>query len=397
MIKICHIFYGYTTYTNIKKKIQERALSSSSIFELLKISCLNISKNKRNNFYVGSLIKATNELDNQLKLILENKNLNLNSKQIKLEEHSMLSQSFERRLTYNIPKELLQPITGIDTYLFDTKNLDSSEVSAYLPSELAKNLGRHPHVVGSIQTENSVSTLKIFKDFLEVFQKTNNSFGLFLIYNLVHFLRSDFDNSVLKKFAESQRHKKVLFKDSFCLNLDNGVDDIVVEAYRTGITEKFGKNLVDCFITNKNVYMASVIMEEKENIPNFADLTQEDRTAALLKLLEVKSPKIYKLFKRLNDRYSDNRVFSETEIFSLGIQCVSILEAANILADSGSQFFQGKSFSKFSISKKYVNSIFSLPLKPKHLPMLVKPNPWQKSKKGGCENLNYGGYLLNKT
>ena len=40
--------------------------------------------------------------------------------------------------------------------------------------------------------------IPIWKDILQVFKYSGNSFGLFLVYNLVIFLQIDFNNSKLR-------------------------------------------------------------------------------------------------------------------------------------------------------------------------------------------------------
>ena len=44
----------------------------------------------------------------------------------------------------------------------------------------------------SYKTNDLVQTITIFKDILKVFKYIDNSFGLFLVYNLVSLLRADF-------------------------------------------------------------------------------------------------------------------------------------------------------------------------------------------------------------
>lgn len=81
------------------------------------------------------------------------------------------------------------------------------------------------------------------------------------------------------------------------------------------------------------------------------------------------------------------------EVAQLGVYCISILEAINILTADGLVRDKKKTISMISLGKNYAAEIFSIPSRPKSLPMVVKPNFWKKSKKG---NLNYGGYLFNK-
>lgn len=367
----------YSEYSK-KVKLQTRTLStgaSSNVFQLLKIDVLNILKNRKGNLYLQNSINQINELDNELKVILEDDTTDLNFKETQLEKYSRVNQSFQIELKYNVPRELSQLITRIDAYLFKNKNLDTSDVSPYLSSALAKNLGSHPGLKRCNKTKEVTNTLTIFKDFLKIFKKMDNSIGLFLIYNLVDLLRSDFSNNKLKKIAETQPlNRKLFFGAFFHSDSDNVVDEVILNIKRIEITSKLGQNLVECFTHLKNAYILSIEKKEKANIPDFEDLSEEDQTIALLRLLEIKSPENYELFKMLNDRYLNNTAFSEIEIALLGIQCVNILEAANILVDSGSRHFDMKSVSIVSISKEYANAIFSIPVSPKNLPMLVKPN-----------------------
>ena len=48
------------------------------------------------------------------------------------------------------------------------------------------------------------------------------------------------------------------------------------------------------------------------------------------------------------------------------------------------------------INSIYEDDIFSIPMHPKDLPMIVRPKFWEKRNKTAEGNLNYGGYLCNK-
>lgn len=74
----------------------------------------------------------------------------------------------------------------------------------YLPSSLAPEWGHSDFQKKSYKTKKLVNTLYIFKDFLRVLSYVDNSFGLFLIYNLVSFLRSDFNDVKLKEQIEDK-------------------------------------------------------------------------------------------------------------------------------------------------------------------------------------------------
>ena len=81
----------------------------------------------------------------------------------------------------------------------DSDNLKNDNVSSYLPSVLAEELGDHSNLRKSYKTKDLVQTITILKDILKVFKYMDNSFGLFLVYNLIPLLRTDFNNIKLRK------------------------------------------------------------------------------------------------------------------------------------------------------------------------------------------------------
>ena len=92
----------------------------------------------------------------------------------------------------------------------------------------------------------------------------------------------------------------------------------------------------------------------------------------------------------------DNIQLESIQVIRLGIYCVSILEALNILVDDGLRQEKRKTSSKIKIDKSYADEILSIPSRPKNLPMIIRPNFWKKNKKTEEGNLNYGGHLFNK-
>ena len=86
--------------------------------------------------------------------------------------------------------------------MLDSDNFKNDDISPYLPSTLAEMLGDHSNLKKSYKTKDLVQTITIFKDILKVFKYIDNSFGLFLVYNLVLLLQADFNNRKLKKQVE---------------------------------------------------------------------------------------------------------------------------------------------------------------------------------------------------
>ena len=189
------------TNNEIKFKfiIQKRMLSTYStdteIFDFLNINVQNCLNNSKDNLYIQGYLKTLSTLNQNLHQILTDDTLTLTAKQKKLEKLSQKTQTFKTELTYNVPKSLSSLISKLDSYLFNSENLTSNNLDPYLPSVLAKELGKHDSLKKSYKTKVLIDTITTFKDILQVFQFTDNSFGLFLMYTLVFFLRADANNS----------------------------------------------------------------------------------------------------------------------------------------------------------------------------------------------------------
>jgi hypothetical protein len=148
-------------------------------------------------------VKSLIKLDNDLKNILDDSSLTLEEKQIKLEKLSEKNQSFKLALDYQVPANLTTNINSIDNYFFDDKNLNSKDISYYLESTLYEYFKNQKAQKRSNKTKKNKEQVEGLKDILLVFKVLNNSFGLFLIYNLVVFLRSGFDNTKLRNQIEN--------------------------------------------------------------------------------------------------------------------------------------------------------------------------------------------------
>jgi hypothetical protein len=136
------------TNNEIKFKfiIQKRMLSTYStdteIFDFLNINVQNCLNNSKDNLYIRGYLKTLSTLNQNLHQILTDDTLTLTAKQKKLEKLSQKTQTFKTELTYNVPKSLSFLISKLDSYLFNSENLTSNNLDLYLPSVLAKELGK---------------------------------------------------------------------------------------------------------------------------------------------------------------------------------------------------------------------------------------------------------------
>ena len=381
-----------------KRKFSNQAkLSNTEVFKKLNIEIKNILRDGKENSFIIGYLKSLVLLNSELEIILTNKNLSRKEQQIELEKLSQKNQAFDVELTYNLPKSLSKLINDLDLYLLNQENMESNDVSAYLPSVLAEKLGKHSDIKRSYQTKDVVKTINLLKFILRVFKYLDNSFGLFLIYNLVMFLRADFNNTKLKKQMENSNYKnrKLFFSVEDAVE-EEGSDEIVLNLKRVDITSKFGEKLVQALIHLRNACLfdlQQVALKAGTGSSDFKSLDDDEKFNQICKNLESDTDKL-ELFKAL---YNFDTDIDSLEVIKLGMHCVYILESTNILVDHGLQRTKKKTYSKIKIAKVYADEIFSIPVRPKNLPMVVQPQFWDKDNKTKKGNLNYGGYLFNKT
>ena len=390
------------TNNEIKFKfiIQKRMLSTYStdteIFDFLNINVQNCLNNSKDNLYIQGYLKTLSTLNQNLHQILTDDTLTLRAKQKKLEKLSQKTQTFKTELTYNVPKSLSSLISKLDSYLFNSENLTSNNLDPYLPSVLAKELGKHDSLKKSYKTKALINTITTFKDILQVFQFTDNSFGLFLIYTLVSFLRSDANDTKLKKkISENETFKRTIIFN-YTEELESSEVDglnLTLNIKRVDFTENFGRKLIENFTSLRN--LALYQMRKTVDVNNVNGLDETQVSDKIYQALKSKDSKTSEMFKLLTTKYEFIEL-EPVEVAQLGVYCVSILEVINVLTADGLARDKKKTFSMITLGKSYATDIFSIPSRPKSLPMVVRPNFWKKSRKSKKGNLNYGGYLFNK-
>lgn len=363
-------FNSYLDYRLPAKKLSNTTMNSE-ILQSLRINTENILDRHKNN-YVHGFVRTLDTLNTDLKNILDNDTISLDIKQAQLEKLSEKNQSFDLSLKYNVPKLLSELITKIDLILLDPNKLKKDDISPYLPSSLAQEWSNSDFQKKSYKTKNLVNTLYIFKDFLRILNYMHNSFGLFLIYNFVSFLRSDFNEVKLKEQIEDNS----TFTRTITLVNDNFIGDgtiVELKLKRIQLTENLGKHLAQFFKHYKNACLFNIKKELK--------------TAPF---------EVLQLYKDLVKRYETTEVDTAEQSLKLGILCVFILELIGVLSDPGFDREGVKTPSSIKINKIYADEIFSIPSKPRNLPMVIRPSFWEKTIKGISGNLNYGGYKFNK-
>ena len=339
------------TNNEIKFKfiIQKRMLSTYStdteIFDFLNINVQNCLNNSKDNLYIQGYLKTLSTLNQNLHQILTDDTLTLTAKQKKLEKLSQKTQTFKTELTYNVPKSLSSLISKLDSYLFNSENLTSNNLDPYLPSVLAKELGKHDSLKKSYKTKALIDTITTFKDILQVFQFTDNSFGLFLIYTLVSFLRSDANDTKLKKkISENETFKRTIIFN-YTEELESSEVDglnLTLNIKRVDFTENFGRKLIENFTSLRN--LALYQMRKTVDVNNVNDLDETQASDKIYQALKSKDSKTSEMFKLLTTKYEFIEL-EPVEVAQLGVYCVSILEAINVLTADGLVRDKKKTFS----------------------------------------------------
>lgn len=162
---------------------------------------------------------------------------------------------------------------------------------------------------------------------------------------------------------------------------------------RVDFTDNFGRKLIETF--TRLINLALYQIRKTVDVKNVNNLDETQVSDEIYEILKTKNSNTSELFKLLTTKYKFIEL-EPIEVAQLGVYCISILEAINILTADGLVCDKKKTVSMISLGKNYAAEIFSIPSRPKSLPMVVKPNFWKKSRKSKKGNLNYGGYLFNK-
>ena len=367
---------------------------NNNIFDFLGINVGSITSSPQTNELISGYIKSSNFLHENLSLILNCKETDLKTKQKQLEQLSQELQNFNIELNYNIPEKLKSLIEKLDLYLLSLENLNNNDITPYLPSIIATNLGNHSEITRSNKTKKMKEVIDLLKTILKVYKFLNNSFGLFLIYNLLTLLRFDTNNEKLRKQIKQQNSlkKKIIFNIT---KSENG--KFLLNISRIQITSHLGTNLVESFIVLRNACLfdlQQIALKNHVNMEVFNTLTDSEKYELICEYLSTdeKQLELYKLLYNFKDSS-----ITPVNIGYLGIHCVYILESINILVDNELIRNKNKTHSQVYINQKYADDIFSIPSRPKNLPMVVRPNFWLNNKDPKKRNnLNYGGYLYNK-
>lgn len=383
------ISYGPQLSTNNKTR-SFSSLQKNKVFEELNIELQNIIDDKNvNNAYVIGHLNTLLVLNQELNKILSNTNLTPIQQQAALESLSQQSQNFGLELAYNIPHVLSQLITSLDSYLLSPGNLNSEDIQPYLPSVLAENFGSHKDLRRSNRTQEMVFIVTALKLILRTFKHSDNSFGLYLIYNLIQYLRSDLDKNLMKKIVSEQNYsnRKIRLKLA-------DKNQITMNISRSELTTKFGENLIIFFTHMKNSCMADLQKTSLENSGySNSEFSKLDPDKQFSKICEglVGDPVALQLYKDLHDFK-----VKDVDSIRLGVHCVFILESINVLKNDGLVRKRAKTYSFVVLDSVYAHEVLSIPMRPKNLPMVIKPQPWKKTNKSSGGNLNSGGYLFNE-
>lgn len=353
----------------------------------LKIDVLkNLNPKTSEDSFVLNLIKNESLLFNELEQILKNKFLNLKNKQKKLEEISQCSQNIKPSFDYYVDKKLKSLIIKIDNYVFEEKNLIFGDSSAFLNYNIVSNLSKNLKVKKSNKTQKNIEVSDFLQSIFVSFKILNNSFGLFLIYNMVRLFRKHYKTKTENELATS----KIIFFD---YNTDVSSTNLnTVKVARSKFSNLLGETLFEIFKTFK-------ILAEKKLIQSYFDDDEfqylEEKYS--LEFLESKLNKTdYNFYLILKNNKTN--LFDSSMAASLGIACCVFLEALEIVVDEGEFFvYKQKKFktvSIFNVNQKYAKSIFTVPSNPRNLPLIHKPNNWKIDETSS--NISLGGFLYNK-
>jgi hypothetical protein len=165
------------------------------------------------------------------------------------------------------------------------------------------------------------------------------------------FLRADFNNLKLRKqVKESDSIQRKIFLSSVNTNESLKIDgEITLNLKRVDVTETFGQKLIESFNYLKNACLYDI---EKIKIEGLNNLNQKEQFVKICEMLENSDPGKLELFKMLREKY-DNIELESIQVIRLGVYCVSILEAQNILVDDGLRQEKRKTSSKIKIDKIY--------------------------------------------
>lgn len=370
-------------------------IRNEQAFKNLGLDFSSILNDPKNSAYMLGFLNTLTDLSNNLNHILNENKGSLKEKQVKLEKLSEKSQAFDLELRYNVPTSLSKLIEKLDLYLLDPEILNSEEIDPYLPSILATNLGEHTNLKRTYRTKTLRMTIDLLKDILKVYKTMGNSFGLFLIYTLVMSLRSNFnDHKIKEKIEEKLYPARTNFFGDFEINGEEL--SVQINLKRIDVTSDFGTKLIESFLHLGNACYYDFQKIGLANIENFETLNSDEQKQQLFTFLSKTDPEKFELFKTL-EKYVNVDLLSSEQKGHLGVHCVFILEAINVLADSGLvRQEKEKTSSVVALDKRYAKDVYSIPTRPKNLPMISRPNPWQKEKKTKTGNLNYGGYFFNR-
>ena len=102
----------------------------------------------------------------------------------------------------------------------------------------------------------------------------DNSFGLFLVYNLVSLLRADFNNIKLRKQVSDSIQRRIIFSSVNTNESLNTDGEILLNLKRVYVTEKFGQKLIESFNYLKNACLYDI---KKIKIEDLNNLNQKEQ------------------------------------------------------------------------------------------------------------------------
>jgi hypothetical protein len=315
-----------------------------------------------------SMLNQEAMLYSQIDTIL-NSSVSLEEKQKKLEQYSYESQNYQVNTQYYVPSILIPYILKLDQYFLKKSALQSDDLRYFLPSSLTEFFNYETNLNSKL-TQKQGEVIKKLKNILQLFQYNNQSFGLFLLYNLVYRVRKEWQK---KGTIDSEIAKEVVLHH---VSSDQK-DFISLETPYVSLVSFFGESLLLNY-----EQLGKLVLSKLEG-----------------KMAHQESSSLDSLTKQEQFLF---QILSETQFDSddpviereLGIYCLLILEILGMIQDKLVTVEAGQKTPRLAgLNPKFGDVILSIPANPRKLPMLVQPNYWEFEQ--GSTNLNYGGYLYN--
>lgn len=326
------------------------------------------SKDEQLSLY-QNLLNQESKIYKQIYEILTS-DMTLEQKQDKLELFSYENQNYQVNMNYYLPPILIPKVREIDEYFLNPDILNAEGLKYFLPSEICKHF-KYKTKLSNNLTKLEKQSIERFKLILQLFHKNNQSFGLFLVYNLVYIIRKELlKKDSIENFSIS---KEIILKD-LSINDKEAKAAVDIDIPFVKMVSSFGSSLLLNHTQSTKLTLA--MLTEKTTTDSGENLTAEQRL--------------------LYDKLINENIGHDSEIErDLGQRCLLILEIVRVIGDRIISLDGYKTQRIVQINKPYISGIFSIPADPRKLPMVTRPRFWEIDS-NSPQNLCFGGYRYNE-